>query len=134
LTPRRDTGFNSAPETIFLPGISRAMRRGTRQQEHSPAQHLAAARKELLATRRGEEESENAEATTRAHFVIWFNKKDDGPISGIQKPSADGAASTSGLRNAGSDASRGLMPVVSFSPPVALPKASSTVPVTSRDG
>jgi hypothetical protein len=44
---------------------------------------LAAARKELLATRRGEEESENAEASTPAHFVIWFDKKDDGLISGI---------------------------------------------------
>ena len=54
---------------------------------------MAAARKELLATRRGEEESDNAEATTAAHFVIWFEKKDDGLISGIRKPSADGAAS-----------------------------------------
>jgi hypothetical protein len=74
------------------------------QTEHSPAQHLAAARKELLATRRGEEESENAEASTPAHFVIWFDKKDDGLISGIQKPSADGAASILGLPSAQSKA------------------------------
>ena len=64
-------------------------------KKHSPARHLAAAGKELLATRRGEEESESAEATTPAHYVIWFDKKDDGLISGIQKPSADGAASLS---------------------------------------
>ena len=57
---------------------------------------MAAACKELLAIRRGEEESENAEASTPADFVIWFNKKDDGLIGGIQKPSADGAASISG--------------------------------------
>ncbi|MGH8693637.1 MAG: hypothetical protein ACREVM_05330, partial [Burkholderiales bacterium] len=52
--------------------------------------------RELLATRQGEEESENAEASTPAHFVFWFDNKDDGLISGIQKPSADGAASISG--------------------------------------
>ena len=40
---------------------------------------------------------EDAEATTPAHFVIWFDKKDDGLIIGIQKPSDDGAASISGL-------------------------------------
>ncbi|MGH8694641.1 MAG: hypothetical protein ACREVM_10490, partial [Burkholderiales bacterium] len=77
MTPRSDTGCNSAPETIYLAGINRAMRRGTAQI------------KELLATRQGEEESENAEASTRAHFVFWFDNKDDGLISGIQKPSAD---------------------------------------------
>ena len=46
---------------------------------------MAAARKELLATRRGEERNQNAEEFT-THFVIWFNNKGDGLISGIERP------------------------------------------------
>jgi hypothetical protein len=92
--------------TVQISVLTCPIRRSQREATNGtvPAQHLAAARKELLAIRRGEEESDNAEASTAAHFVIWFDKKDVGLVSGIQKPSADGAASISGRRMPRSEA------------------------------
>ena len=90
--------------------------------------------------RRGEEESDNAEASTPAHFVIWFNKKDDGLISGIQKPSADGAASISGrvATNRGTIDERKNAPIGNYGRhAVKLPANSSATGYetdTARDG